>query len=173
LLLYLSLLPTSMEQSPSSEVYSHSGRNIPPFMKPEVSSPCSQKPTTGPYPEPEESRSHPPPYFPKIHSNIIFSPTPTCDLLPSGFPTEIHQIMCNSHLSHACYMPHHLIICFSSRVCYFGAGIFQWYSTGLRAGWSGVRVPGGAGNFSNHHSVRTSSGAHPASYAYEGLLTWE
>jgi hypothetical protein len=40
----------------------------------------------------------------------------------------------------------------------------QWYSAGLPAGWSGVRVPAGAGNFSLHHRVQTDSGAHPASY---------
>jgi hypothetical protein len=43
-------------------------------------------------------------------------------------------------------------------------GIAQWYSAGLRAGWSGVRVPAEAGNFSLHHRVQTGSGAHPASY---------
>jgi hypothetical protein len=40
----------------------------------------------------------------------------------------------------------------------------QWYSTGLLAGWSGVRVSAGAGNFSLHHRVQTDSGSHPASY---------
>jgi hypothetical protein len=40
----------------------------------------------------------------------------------------------------------------------------QWYSAGLRAGRSGVRVPAGAGNFFLHHHVQTDSGAHPASY---------
>jgi hypothetical protein len=35
--------------------------------------------------------------------------------------------------------------------------VAQRYSAGLRVGWSGVRVPGGAGNFSPHHSVKTSS----------------
>jgi hypothetical protein len=44
------------------------------------------------------------------------------------------------------------------------AGIAQWYSAGLRAGWSGVRVPAAAGNFSLHHRVQTGSEAHPASY---------
>jgi hypothetical protein len=43
-------------------------------------------------------------------------------------------------------------------------GIAQGYSSGLRAGWSGVRVPSGAGNLSLHHRVQTCSGAHPTSY---------
>jgi hypothetical protein len=42
--------------------------------------------------------------------------------------------------------------------------VSQWYSAGLRAGWSGARVPAGAGNFSLHHRVQTGSQAHPASY---------
>jgi len=37
---------------------------------------CSQQPVTIPYPEPDESTSHLPPYLPKIHSNIIFPSTP-------------------------------------------------------------------------------------------------
>jgi hypothetical protein len=45
-----------------------------------------------------------------------------------------------------------------------GDRIVQWYIAGLRAGWSGVRVPTWAGNFSLHHRVQTGSGAHPASY---------
>jgi hypothetical protein len=44
------------------------------------------------------------------------------------------------------------------------AGISQWYRAGLRAGWSGVRVPAGAQNLSLHHRVHNGSGAHPASY---------
>jgi hypothetical protein len=40
------------------------------------------------------------------------------------------------------------------------AGIFQWYSAGLRALWFWVRVPGGAGNFSLHHRVQTGYGDH-------------
>jgi hypothetical protein len=43
------------------------------------------------------------------------------------------------------------------------AGIVQWYSSGPRAGWSGVPVLVGAGNIF-HHSVQTGSEAHPASY---------
>jgi len=44
--------------------------------------------------------------------------------------------------------------------------IAQWYSAGLRAGWSG------AGNFSLHHCVQNGSGAHPASYpvGYRGFF---
>jgi hypothetical protein len=38
------------------------------------------------------------------------------------------------------------------------------YSAELLAGWSGVWVPAGAGNFFIHHRVQTGSGAHPASY---------
>jgi hypothetical protein len=44
---------------------------------------------------------------------------------------------------------------------YYWAGIAQWCS----AGWSGVRVPVWAGNFS-HHRVQTGSEAHPVSYAF-------
>jgi hypothetical protein len=40
----------------------------------------------------------------------------------------------------------------------------QWYNTELQAGWLGVWVPAGAGNFSLHHCVQTGSEAHPASY---------
>jgi hypothetical protein len=43
------------------------------------------------------------------------------------------------------------------------AGIAQWYSAGLRAGCSGVRVPTWAEKVSLHHRVQTGSGAHPAS----------
>jgi hypothetical protein len=45
-----------------------------------------------------------------------------------------------------------------------GSGIAQSYSAGLRAGWSGVWIPAGAGNFSLHHRVQTGSEAYPTSY---------
>jgi len=35
--------------------------------------------------------------------------------------------------------------------------ISQLYSAGIRAEWSEVRVPIGAGNFSSHHHVQTGS----------------
>jgi hypothetical protein len=43
-------------------------------------------------------------------------------------------------------------------------GIAQCYSAGLRGGWSGIRAPAGAGNFSLHHRVQISSVTHTASY---------
>jgi hypothetical protein len=52
---------------------------------------------------------------------------------------------------------------YSSYILILGARIAQWYSAGLRRGWSMVRVLAGAGNFSLHR-VQTGSGAHPASY---------
>jgi hypothetical protein len=55
-------------------------------------------------------------------------------------------------------------IFFSPSSTNLGAEIAQWYSDGLRAGWSVVRVPVVAGNFSLHHRVQHGSGAHPASY---------
>jgi hypothetical protein len=58
---------------------------------------------------------------------------------------------------------HTLLILLDIRV-FIGAGIAQWFSTGLRAGWSGVPLPVGAGNFSPHYRVQTGSGPHPASY---------
>jgi hypothetical protein len=45
-----------------------------------------------------------------------------------------------------------------------GVGLAQWYSAGLRAGWSWVRVPVGTGNFSLHHRVQTGSGTYRVSY---------
>jgi hypothetical protein len=52
---------------------------------------------------------------------------------------------------------------YSNSMRFFASGVAQWCSTGLRAGWSGVRVPAGAGNFSIHHRVQTDSGPYPAS----------
>jgi hypothetical protein len=51
--------------------------------------------------------------------------------------------------------------------CRVGIGIAQWYSVGLRAGWSRVLVPARAGNFSLCHRAQIGSRAHPASYAVD------
>jgi hypothetical protein len=60
---------------------------------------------------------------------------------------------------------HRFIVTFSvissnSSLTYVSSGtrIAQWYSAGLRDGWSGVRVPTGAGNFSIYHLFQTGSG---------------
>jgi hypothetical protein len=56
---------------------------------------------------------------------------------------------------------------FNTQICFMllkKAWIAQRYSAGLRAGWSRVWFPEGAGNVSLHHRVQTGSGAHPASY---------
>jgi hypothetical protein len=73
------------------------------LMEPEVSLPCSNKPTTGPYPEPAKSSLHIEPYLQKVHLNIIFLPKlglPS-GLLHSGLPTKI---LWTPLPSHACHM---------------------------------------------------------------------
>jgi hypothetical protein len=45
-----------------------------------------------------------------------------------------------------------------------GVNIVQWYSAGLLAGRSVIRVPAEGGNFSLHNRVHSVSEAHPASY---------
>jgi hypothetical protein len=41
-----------------------------------------------------------------------------------------------------------------------GLGISQWYSAGLRAGWSADRVSVGVRKFSLHHHIQNGSGGH-------------
>jgi hypothetical protein len=58
-------------------------------MEPEGSLPCSQEPSTGSYPESDESN----PYHPITVISILILPTHLClgllsGLLPSGFPTN-------------------------------------------------------------------------------------
>jgi hypothetical protein len=53
-----------MEQSSPSEAKSHY-INYLPFMKPEVSLPCSYEPATGHYPKPDESSPQLPTLIPK------------------------------------------------------------------------------------------------------------
>jgi hypothetical protein len=45
--------------------------------------------------------------------------------------------------------------------------LFQWYSFGLRAGWSGVLVPAEAGNFSLHHRVHGREAGHSPAFSAE------
>jgi hypothetical protein len=44
------------------------------FMEPEGSLSCSQEPSTGPYPEPEQSNPYHPSYFSMNHFNIVHQP---------------------------------------------------------------------------------------------------
>jgi hypothetical protein len=47
----------------------------------------------------------------------------------------------------------------------------EFYSAGLRSGWSVVQFPAGSGHFSLHHCVQIGSGAYPASYPIPGDLS--
>jgi hypothetical protein len=56
----------------------------------------------------------------------------------------------------------------------FDSLFYEWDSAGLRARWSGVRVPVGARNLSPHHGVLSGSGAAPSllSNGYQGFFPW-
>jgi hypothetical protein len=73
----------------SRQLYSYS-RTYQHFMEHEGSLPSSQEPSTGPYPERDQSNPH---HFflYKIRFNIVHPPTSCIQsgLLPSGFPTNI------------------------------------------------------------------------------------
>jgi hypothetical protein len=78
----------------------------------EGSSPHSQQPTTGPYPEPGESTPHPPPpaSLPRsilIPSSHLRSGLPS-GLFPSGFPTKTPYTFLPSPMRTTC--PAHLIL---------------------------------------------------------------
>jgi hypothetical protein len=75
------------------------------FMEPEGSLPCSQEPSTGPYPEPDQSS----PYHPilSLVRSILMLSTYLHLGLPSGFfPLAFPPISCMySSSPHSCYMP--------------------------------------------------------------------
>jgi hypothetical protein len=72
-------------------------------METEGSLPCSQKPSTGPYPEPDESSPYRPSYFCQIHFNIILQRLGLpSGLFPSGFPTKIlYAFLFSPYVLHA------------------------------------------------------------------------
>jgi hypothetical protein len=78
------------------------------FMETEGSSPCSQKPATGPYPKPTESNwPHRSlyPCLPKVQLNVILPPTPRWSSqwsLTLGLPNQ--NPVNTSNLPHACHM---------------------------------------------------------------------
>jgi hypothetical protein len=75
----VSNLTNSMRQSPSEPAATQLVKIFPAafYGTSEGSLPYSQQPTTGACPQPHQSSPHLPPYFPKIHSNIIFPSKPT------------------------------------------------------------------------------------------------
>jgi len=83
-----------MEQNPSLEASSHSASQgiLCIFMEPEGSLPCLQEPATP---------SH---CFLKTHSNIILPFIPRTSEWSLPFRFSDQNVVCISHLSHACYM---------------------------------------------------------------------
>jgi hypothetical protein len=90
------------------------------FMQPEGSLPCSQEPSTGPYPEPDHSSLYHP--ILSLLISILILPTRLrlglpSGLFPSGFPT------CIPLLPHICATCHaHLILLDLIILIMFGEG---------------------------------------------------
>jgi hypothetical protein len=82
--------------------------------------------------------------------------------LPLGFSDWNYFIISHLPMCATCDASHAPSFHYSINIWWRGAGIAQRYSAGLRAGWSGVRVPAGDGNFSLRHRVQNGSGTHPA-----------
>jgi hypothetical protein len=87
---------------PEKLIVAHMAKEFPPFVKP-----CSQEPTIGHYPKPDESNPHPHTVilndqFCVIVSSHLRLGLPS-DLFPSVFPIKFFCIY--FYLSHAFYMP--------------------------------------------------------------------
>jgi len=79
-------------------------------METESSLPCSQEPATGSYLQSDASNPHLPPYFPKIHCNIIISSMSRFLEWSLPFRFSNQTSICISHLFHVCYMYRHPIL---------------------------------------------------------------
>jgi hypothetical protein len=90
----------------SCQLWSYS-RTSQHFMEPEVSLPCSQKPSTGPILSQIDPIHTIPSYLPKIHFNILRLGLPS-GLFPSGSLTNILYAFLFS--PHSCYMSCYLIL---------------------------------------------------------------
>jgi hypothetical protein len=76
-------------------------------MEPEGSSPGSQNPSTGSYPEPAGSSS---PYLPKFWLNVILPPTPMSSQWSLTFGPPKQNPVNTSPLPHACHMPQFILL---------------------------------------------------------------
>jgi hypothetical protein len=69
------------------------------FMEPEGSLSCSQEPSTGPYPEPDQSN------LLSLHFNILHPPTSWSSKWSISFWLSHQYPICIPLLPHSCYMP--------------------------------------------------------------------